>query len=230
LDLDEYSLSEAQRSLKRLGITHIWNDFPAEGPAGSITEVEQIAASPAPPEPAPRPSRQKPVDAPRARLHQSAAEPLSSPGPAAGKRMAAPLSPLLRSLFHGKQSPVRTLWTYAGMHADMQEARLSPRLDMFRKIQASVVAHLGWSEADIGSWPLDVPPELFLAGLRFFRPAVIIGFGPSLQLPQYDAGSEGDALLNMCGMHTLPSLEDMAAGDKELKNLAWKALQQIPSR
>jgi hypothetical protein len=217
LDLDEYALSEAQRTLKRLGITHVWRDpsLPESVPA----EAQAAPLPPSQPAAAPRPAPKQPTAAQR---RGAAHPPTADPQPTREE----PLPPVLRALFHGKQSPVRTMWTYPGLFADMQQARVTPRLEMFRKIQATVRSHLNWAENDISSWPLDVSPHLFLHGLRFFRPQIIICFGAGPDLTGI-VGAESE-LLQGCTVCALPGLEGMAAGDKQSKNEAWQALQAIP--
>jgi hypothetical protein len=158
LDLDEYALSEAQRTLKRLGITHLWREAAATEPACVPAAADAPAAA------GPRTAKARPTATP------------------SGSR-EEPLPPLLRILFHGKQPPVGTLWTYAGLFSDLQRAVVPARLDMFRKIQASARTHLGWAENDICSWPLDVAPAVFHQGLRLFGPRTIIIFGPTSCIP-----------------------------------------------
>lgn len=209
MDLDEYALTEAQRTLKRLGITHLWRlheSAPQEPvPAVAVSTTAAGAAETVRQPVAPRRAPQEP------------------------SRAEEPVPPLLRSLFHGKQSPVRTLWTYVGLFADMQQPTPPPRLDMFRKIQSSVHSHLGWPETDICAWPLDVSPALFAQGMRFFAPHIIICFGPAP--PEFGAPNTGDTatLLGSSELRLLPNLEAMAAGDKQLKNDAWQILQGIRS-
>lgn len=189
MDLDEHGLSEGQRTLKRLGVTHLW---PAETPArsGSMrTEPSCISAPPA--------------------THRS-----SSDHPA--------LPESLRALFHGKQCPVRTLWAYDGLYADLRADRLSARLDVFRKIQESVRTHLGWSEQDISSWPLDLEPHLIRLGMDRLQPQVIICFGEAGCLRSI-AGSEPTSPR----ITLLPDLQTMARGDRDLKNEAWRVLRSL---
>ena len=202
MDLDEYSLNEAQRTLKRLGITHLWREAAATALPAPMA-VADTAEAAVPPHTAPRPSP-------------------PSPG-----RREEPLPSLLKTLFHGKQPPVATMWTYAGLYSDLQQATVPARLDMFRKIQASARAHLNWAENDICSWPLDVSPSMFHKGLHFFRPRMVIAFGPAARIPGMPE-AQGESL-GRTGpkVLALPSLEEMAAGNKQLKNDAWQALQGI---
>ncbi|WP_156902385.1 hypothetical protein [Desulfomicrobium escambiense] len=207
MDLDEYALTEAQRTLKRLGITHLWRqkDSALQEPAPAVANTVATALDTVPLPASPRRPAQKP------------------------SQTEEPVPPLLRSLFHGKQSPVRTLWTYAGLFADMQQPTPPPRLDMFRKIQASVRSHLGWPENDICAWPLDVAPELFAQGMRFFVPRIIICFGPASPVSGDPNSGNAVAVFGSSELRLLPNLEDMAAGDKQLKNDAWQILQGIRS-
>lgn len=201
MDLDEYALSEAQRTLKRLGITHLWREAGTAEPSPPVEAAEPV--KPATPKPVPtRPER-------------------ATPSPA-----ETALPPLLKTLFHGKQPPVSTLWTYAGLYSDMQQAGVPARLDMFRKIQASVRTHLGWAENDICAWPLDVPPAVFQQGLRFFRPKIVIVFGPQTGLPVAAAEDRASAQPE-AAVVTLPDIDEMAAGNKQLKNEAWQILQNV---
>jgi hypothetical protein len=137
------------------------------------------------------------------------------------------MPPLLRSLFHGKHSPCRTLWTYAGLYTDLQQHAVSARLELFRKIQASVVSHLGWRANDVAAWPLDLPERQFIKGLVFFRPIHIIGFGKCFELPSPAEDSEAVLILKKCRIHVLPPLDAMAAGNKDMKNTAWSVLKEI---
>jgi len=120
---------------------------------------------------------------------------------------------------------VRTLWTYDGMFADMQQHALPGRLDMFRKIQDAVCDHLKWAKNDICAWPLDLPPEQFLHGVKHFDSRMIICFGT---MPAGVAREKEGALLSKIEMVLLPDLGEMAKGDKELKNEAWKILRELP--
>lgn len=147
-------------------------------------------------------------------------------GPTPNRR-EEPLPPILRTLFHGKQTPVGTLWTYAGLLADLQQPDVPARLDMFRKIQASARTHLGWGENDICAWPLDVSPAVFHHGLRFFCPRIVILFGPGARIPVAPAAEDAAATRSEPTVIVLPGLDDMAAGNKQLKNDAWQALQSI---
>lgn len=189
MDLNEYALNEAQRTLKRLGITHLWRGAPTAEPVAPAA-----AARPAPPSPSHR---------------------------------EAPLPPLLKTLFHGKHPPVNTLWTYDGLYSDLQMATVPARLDMFRKIQASAIAHLAWAESDICSWPLDVSPAMFQQGMRFFAPRLVVAFGPAARFPDMAAAGGEGPVQPVPKVITLPSLEEMAAGNKQLKNEAWQTLQGV---
>ncbi len=205
MDLDEYALTEAQRMLKRLGVSHLWRQ--TEPATGAIAVAPSDSAPPGVPEPS------------RTRGAPSA--------PEAASRPEAALPAILRALFHGKQSPVRTLWTYAGLYADLQMPVAPPRLEMLRKIQSSARSHLGWRETDICAWPLDVPPELFFQGVRFFVPATVIAFGTGPYLPACADTEPAGSILRQCALYVLPSLEDMAAGNQQSKNEAWQILQSI---
>jgi hypothetical protein len=132
---------------------------------------------------------------------------------------ARPLPPVLRNLFHGKQSPVRTLWTYAGMHEDLLQTDIPERLAFFRKIQESVCSHLGWQNTDISSWPLDLDPLQWAQGLDHLRPHIIVCFGDASRL----AGAGATGLQDHC----LPDLLEMALGNRDLKNEAWRILRTL---
>ena len=104
---------------------------------------------------------------------------------------------------------------------------VAPRLDMFRKIQTSVISHLGWPANDVASWPLDIPDHLFLQGIVHFKPAIIVVFGQVPDFPSTSPESEGGIILKACRVQALPPLADMAAGDQNLKNHAWTVLKQL---
>lgn len=205
MDLNEHALTESQRVLKRLGITHLL--------LPSRPDVDDAPSPEAPPQ---TPSHgAQPVPPPLAQNSAPADQ---------------PLPPLLRSLFHGKHAPVRTLWTYAGLYEDLQQAELPPRLSVFKKIQDSVCQHLKWAATDISAWPLDVDPRIFRQGIAHLRPRTVIYFRPGSASAD---GMNADirSLLEQAGSRvvTLPCLEEMAEGNQQLKNEAWKILQTVPA-
>ena len=102
------------------------------------------------------------------------------------------------------------------------------RLVVFRKIQESVCLHLNWKEEDICSWPLDVIPQLFRKGLEYFQPRIIIYFELSAAGARPEEADETTIRQAGCAVHLLPNLDEMAAGNKTLKNEAWKILQTLP--
>lgn len=205
MDLNEYALSESQRTLKRLGITHVLRT-----PLGPSDRTLT-------PSPRTEGSLQPELSAPIPAEH-------STPSTA---KVAVP--PLLRSLFHGKHAPVRTMWTYAGLFEDMQRAEIPARLGVFKKIQDSVCVHLNWAAKDISAWPLDVSPQIFLAGLEYFRPRTVIIFRDNKGEPGI-MDAEPNPFLDHadCLVIKLPNLEEMAQGNQQLKNEAWKILQTVP--
>lgn len=192
MDLDEHDLTEAERSLKRLGITHVWR---TPSPLQSPQPDESIASAPA----------VKPA-------------PASTNEPQPDHSVIIP--PLLLALFHGKQSPVASLWTYRGLHEDMRQPQTPERLSIFRKIQETACTHLNWREQDICSWPLDVYPELFKAGLDTFRPRMVICMGKADTQPSI-------SLLGPGRIRLLPDLDEMAQGNRDAKNDAWRILRAI---
>ena len=204
MDLNEHALSEAQRTLKRLGITHVLrtgsNDQTRTAPPLSLEQAT-----------------------PRA---QSSAQDIPRPQKAADTESPLPL--LLRSLFHGKQIPSRTLWTYAGLYRDLQETDNPPRLEVFKRIQDSVCLHLKWSTATLCSWPLDIDPQLFKKGIERFQPQTVILFGGHENGHDRDL-KENLAILEKAGplIAILPNLEEMAQGNQQLKNEAWRILQTL---
>jgi hypothetical protein len=156
-----------------------------------------------------------------------------APGPGIGKQQnpthpETPLPHLLRSLFHGKQIPARTLWTYAGLYRDLQETDNPPRLSVFKKIQESVCLHLKWNPTALCSWPLDIDPGLFIKGVEHFRPETIILFSGHDQ-DSDPRIKDNLARLEQAGQRivVLPNLQLMAQGNQQLKNEAWKILQTI---
>lgn len=193
LDLDEHDLTEAERSLKRLGITHVWRTAsPPQSPQPDATQASTLL-----------------VDKP---------SPATADQPQADRPLVIP--PLLRALFHGKQSPVVTLWTYHGLHADMRQTMAPERLSIFRKIQETACTHLNWREQDICSWPLDVEPEVFKAGLNTFRPKMVICLGKG-------DGQPALSPLEVGAIRHLPDLDEMAQGNRDAKNEAWRILRAI---
>ena len=204
MDLNEHTLSETQRTLKRLGVAHVLR-------SGAIAAT---------------PQDQQPSSSPATAMTQA-------PGPRSGKEQnpahpETPLPHLLRSLFHGKQIPARTLWTYAGLYRDLQETDNPPRLSVFKKIQESVCLHLKWNPAALCSWPLDIDPGSFIKGVEHLRPQTIILFSGYDQDP--DPGIKDNlARLEQAGQRivVLPNLQLMAQGNQQLKNEAWKILQTI---
>jgi hypothetical protein len=204
LDLNEHTLTEAQRTLKRLGITHLLRP--------PIAAQEDTPPAPAAPQAAPQP--QPPLQS------QAAQKPAAQAN--------EPLPLLLRSLFHGKQSPVRTMWCYAGLYRDLQEATNPPRLVVFKKIQESVCQHLHWQIKDICSWPTDLDLGAFRQGFDFFNPGIILLF--QTDETGHEQSSSLDAhLLKQTTRRvvTLPSLDEMARGNQHVKNEAWKILQTV---
>lgn len=204
MDLNEHGLTESERTLKRLGVTHIL-----------VAPHPFISDAPLP-APGTEPSTQV---LPPARPDTS--------GPA---KVSPPLPGLLRALFHGKHGPLRTMWTYHGLHEDMQSAEIPPRLAVFRKIQETVCSHLKWSPEEICSWPMDIEDELFRKGLKHFRPRTVLlfqdrGDGEPARIQSRVAALDQAG----CLIVKLPCLDEMARGNQQLKNEAWKILQTIPA-
>lgn len=206
MDLNEHALTEAQRTLKRLGVTHVLA-------SGDLTRTQEAPL--------------QPVDAPKPRpASELSAQDMSrqqAPPPS-----ETPLPHLLRSLFHGKHAPVSTLWTYAGLHRDLQEPENPARLLVFKKIQESVCQHLKWDPERFCSWPLDLDPSFFKKGLEHFRPKTVIVF----RSHESQVGTEQKSNLSVMEhaglrMVMLPDLEAMARGDQQLKNEAWRVLQTL---
>ena len=136
------------------------------------------------------------------------------------------IPPYLLALFHEKQYPVRTLWTYPGLAADLGLPTPSPRLALFRKIQESVCGHLGWKKQDISAWPLDVEDALLRHGLEHFCPSVVICFVQDAS----EIRPLQTSLKDICPqtrLFLLPDITDMAKGNQAAKNTAWKILQDI---
>ena len=204
MDLNEHTLSEAERTLKRLGVTHVFE---------SMSDRDDAAASPPPLQASPQ--AEPSVHARSGHLESALQE--------------EALPPLLRSLFHGKHAPVRTMWTYKGLYEDMQMAEPPARMCVFRKIQESVCLHLKWASCDIAAWPLDVNERIFRKGIAQFRPRTVLLFNDNL-LPVKNPEDKPHPYLDQasCDVIILPSLEDMAQGDRQLKNEAWKILQTVP--
>ena len=108
------------------------------------------------------------------------------------------------------------------MHEDMRQSQPPERLTIFRKIQETARTHLNWREQDICSWPLDVDPVVFKAGLDAFTPKLVLCLG--------NADSQA-ALSNLepGRIRHLPDLDEMAKGNRDAKNEAWKILRSITS-
>lgn len=120
------------------------------------------------------------------------------------------------------------MWTYAGLHEDMQCATNPPRLAVFKKIQESVCQHLKWHVKDICSWPLDLDPGTFRRGLEHFKPQMILFFQDrETASDTSDTQAKRLEALGNCRIVKLPSLEEMAQGNQQVKNEAWKILQTI---
>lgn len=205
MDLNEHALNESLRTLKRLGITHVLLP-PQVASERILVQSPHIKVSP------------QSEPSAKIRAEQATAS--------AGKES---LPPLLRSLFHGKHAPVRSLWTYTGLYEDLQRAQTPPRLGVFKKIQESVCQHLKWSASDIGTWPLDVNPLIFSKGLEYFRPRTVIIFQEKTSKTGHMEAKSKDLLEQAdCLVLTLPNLEEMAQGNQQLKNDAWKILQTVP--
>jgi hypothetical protein len=204
LDLNEHALTEAQRTLKRLGVSHVL----LSQTGSPKTQPSMVTAQPDP------------------LKNLALTRNLSSQTAAPGEKDSLPL--LVRSLFHGKQTPVRTLWTYAGLLEDMQEANNPPRLAVFRKIQDSVCQHLKWELKNLCAWPLDLDPATFAIGLNHFKPRSIILFcGNETETSQENVQNRVLLERSECRIIRLPSLAEMARGNQMLKNEAWKILQEV---
>lgn len=132
------------------------------------------------------------------------------------------------ALFHGKQFPVRSLWLYAGLAEDLKMSPSSQRLVLFRKIQEATCAHLGWEEKDIASWPMGVEAAILSYGLERFQPQRVLCFARNLDTPEVkELKSLLPAICPQAKFFLLPDVTDMAAGNQELKNAAWRVLQDI---
>ncbi|GAB1410870.1 hypothetical protein MASR1M90_20240 [Desulfovibrionales bacterium] len=134
----------------------------------------------------------------------------------------------MKALFHGKQSPVHSLWTYEHFNEDLHAMAPSPRLEMFRKIQAAALQHLGWPACGVAEWPLDLEWELFTHGVSTLRPHFIFCFGASPMLAGRCREQGGKQIFSGAHVYFLPNLESMAEGNQNAKNQAWKILQSIP--
>lgn len=106
------------------------------------------------------------------------------------------------------------------MNEDMRQAQPPERLTIFRKIQETACTHLNWREQDICSWPLDVDPAVFKAGLEAFTPKLVLCLG----------NADGQAALSRLAqgrIRLLPGLDEMAKGNRDAKNEAWRILRAI---
>lgn len=198
LDLAEHALSENNRILKRLGVTHLWRVDPGD---------DGIATPP--------PSAK--IETRAETVHDS--PPVAPPAPA--------LPPVLRALFHGKQAPITTLWTYAELYADLQALNAPVRLELFRKIQDAARAQGGWTDSEICVWPATGRERILETGLEIFQPRLILVFGAA-------TGLGGPAALDTLASRSitvkvLPSLDAMIAGDHAAKSNAWDFLKSAPA-
>lgn len=136
----------------------------------------------------------------------------------------------LAALFHEQQHPVRSLWLYAGLAEDLGLPSSPQRLVLFRQIQESVCTHLHWKKSDIAGWPLDVEGHVLHQGLEHFQPQVVIAFAHSLDAPEIKTLQQ--QLIEICPrakFSLLPNITAMASGRQDLKNMAWRILQDISS-
>ena len=187
MDLVEYALSEPQRTLRRLGITHFW----PEAAALAVMKKEQVA-----------------------------------PGPKSFG-LTADLPEYLQALFHGKQPPVPTMWTYLGLEEDLKAETVSSRLDLFQKIHEAACTLGGWKAGDLSVWPLTIP-LVSVVGFDFFQPRLLLFFGSLPELHSWDAPLQ--SRLTRIQVQSLPSLESMLAGNQAAKNTAWAALKSLAAR
>lgn len=139
------------------------------------------------------------------------------------------LPPVLRSLFHGKHFPLHSLWVYDGMYQDMLLADPPQRLSVFKNIMQAAIDHLGWSNAAMTAWPLDQACGSLDQALERFNPKFVLVFETR---PSHPGRPHSCARLMTDHPDTIrfPSLDAMAAGDRDSKNQAWKILQTIPAR
>lgn len=134
----------------------------------------------------------------------------------------------IAALFHEKQLPVRSLWLYAGLAADLELPSPPQRLVLFKKIQESACTHLHWKESDISSWPLDVEVQILRQGLEHFQSQEVIAFAHSLDAPEIKTLQQ--LMTEICPQvrfSLLPDITAMTSGRQDLKNTAWRILQGI---
>lgn len=191
MDLTEYYLTESERRLKRLGVSHLWRIHPPQQKT-----------------PNPQPSSQGSIAHPAG---ESAPKPV--------------LSALHRTLFHGKQFPAHSLWTYAELAADLIQANRPPRLELLYKIQESTCRLLHWESAKLVLWPCSEGQELFQHGVNASQPRVIFCFGKIHGTELAPSHASETLHYGKFPIQILPSLDDMINGNQESKNSAWKILQ-----
>lgn len=128
------------------------------------------------------------------------------------------------ALFHGKHLAPRTLWTYAELSADLALANPPDRLLLLRKIQQSAKTHLKWEDADLGTLPLVPEPDSLKLALSQSSCTNILYFGGAA--PEFQELMRTESLPKL-QLIFLPSLDDMATGDQNTKNLAWQTIKAI---
>lgn len=193
MDLFEHTLTERERGLKRLGISHLWRAEPA---ISLSPQTDPISITP----------------------DLDAQETVS----------ISQLPEHIQLLFHGKQPPVRTLWTYEGLDTDITNTEQASRMKMMARIQESARTNLRWSTNDMCIWPLDAELVLFRVGVMHLQPTTILCFGKSDALSQSStATATGSHPIDECDIVFLPDLGEMDLGNQQLKNIAWKIIQSL---
>lgn len=138
---------------------------------------------------------------------------------------------VLRALFHGKQCPVQTLWTYVELWDDLHAPR-PPRLDLIKKIQSACAERLGWDTTRMALWPCHCPePHIWEQGLALWRPQCLLIFGQEALrqiLPKHQASPEPFPWEDML-IAPLPDLSTMLVGNAQAKAQTWQVLQRIHS-
>jgi hypothetical protein len=142
-------------------------------------------------------------------------QPATPPPPAHDEKLPT----ILRALFHGKQSPLHTLWTYAELWEDLQRIT-PPRLEFIRRIQGACAQHLGWDLQRMALWPCH-DPDLWRAGLARLAPKHILVFGEAATTI-----GTAPASCSAKAITFLPDLDSMLAGKNKAE--AWEILRNIP--
>lgn len=213
MDLVEHGLTEAQRRLKRLGITHVLRKNPPEPIRGATTRPDRKPCAPAA-----KPRETAAPDTATISKNNRISNDCT--------KNCTSFPRLYTALFHGKHLPVHAVWTYPELSRDLQAVHVPERLAMLRTILGVSCSRLAWPEQRHILWPCLPDLETFRRGLERLQPNIVFffgertGFGP----PPTPQNALAPFLYGRVMIQPLPSLDTMCANDQNSKNLAWKIL------